>query len=450
MLKLGGLALAHRWLLPLKIRAAGKANPRGAARNCILIEAGGAISQMDTWDFKESKGQPKDLDVVKVSSDIYLSKTLFPQLVSEMHRVALVRSMRSPEISHAAGQYHTQAGRALNQAITNEIPAFGSVIAYELESRRKETDTFPTYMSANLAGGTSGQIGSGFLPPRCTGMDLDARAAFDQSGGDSEKIGPLLERRWRLWDRLADASESERSTMGAKALEYREFYGQAHGLLSDPRWSKVFAASKDERERYGDDGFGLGCVMARNVIAANAGTRFVYVYDGGPWDHHSGIFDRSNGQRNHYWTCMRLDKGLTSLIRDLASMPGSQPGKTLLDETLIAVTSEFGRMAKFNEVAGRDHWKFAYTSLLVGGGVKSGRIIGKTNEDGSKCIDTGWKHKEQPDRDNVVATIYSALGIDWSKTVENTPSGRAYEYVQTFPVGASEPISNDAIDELFQ
>jgi hypothetical protein len=52
--------------------------------------------------------------------------------------------------------------------------------------------------------------------------------------------------------------------------------------------------------------------------------------------------------------------------------------------------------------------------------------------------------------DNVVASIYSALGVDWTKRVQNTPSGREYEYVQTAPLGGSEFISNDEIGPLFE
>jgi len=87
--------------------------------------------------------------------------------------------------------------------------------------------------------------------------------------------------------------------------------------------------------------------------------------------------------------------------------------------------------------------------LFAGGGVKGGRIIGKTDEQGGYCVEPGWKHKPQPCQDNVVATIYSALGIDWRKTITNTPSGRAYHYVETAPVGAAEFINNDHIEELF-
>ena len=88
--------------------------------------------------------------------------------------------------------------------------------------------------------------------------------------------------------------------------------------------------------------------------------------------------------------------------------------------------SEFGRTPGMNPVAGRDHYKGAYAGLYAGGGVAGGRVLGTTDADGSTCLDTGWRHKTQPFMDNTVATIYSALGIDWTKTVTNTPSGRDY------------------------
>src|SRR5687768_1259259 len=99
VLKWGGVALAGsfveggRW--PLEVRAAAKANPRGTARNCIFVEMGGCISPMECWDAKETEQTPKDLDYQKVTSELTLSKTLFPQMSQHMHRVGLVRSMRA-------------------------------------------------------------------------------------------------------------------------------------------------------------------------------------------------------------------------------------------------------------------------------------------------------------------------------------------------------------------
>jgi hypothetical protein len=41
------------------------------------------------------------------------------------------------------------------------------------------------------------------------------------------------------------------------------------------------------------------------------------------------------------------------------------------------------------------------------------------------------------------------LGIDYSKTIDDTPSGRFYEYQQTAPLGGPEFIPRTEIHELF-
>jgi hypothetical protein len=446
VLQWGGVALASTWVdglvWPLDIRAAGTTNPRGTARHCIFIELGGAISPMDCWDFKETRWTPKDLDVTEVAKDLYISRTLFPQLSAQMGRVALVRSLQAPELIHFNGQYHTQAGRSLNPAVAREIPAFGSVIAFELASQRRPSDSFPAYVSTNLTKARAGSIGAGFLPTWTTGLDLDPSSVFEAFGGNAGGVNQVLEERWRLLSALAVVNEGQRKALGQRSSDYQTFYDEAHHLLTDERWSHVFTASDEDKQRYGADEFGLGCILARNLLKADAGTRFVYVYDGDRWDHHAGIFDRS-AEWNHYRTCTRLDKGLRAT-------PGHAPGKTMLDETLIVAQSEFGRTPGMNPVAGRDHYKGAYTGLYAGGGVIGGRIIGKTDMDGSTCTDSGWGHRTQPFMDNTVASIYSALGIDWKKTVKNTPSGREYVYVDTVSLGGGAMMVNDEIAPLFE
>jgi hypothetical protein len=450
--KWGGVALASSWVdglvWPLDVRAQGSATPRGTARNCIFIELGGAISPMDTWDFKETRWTPKDLDVTEVSKGLYLSRALFPQLVGRMDKVGLVRSLQAPELIHFNGQYHTQTGRSLNPAVAREIPAFGSVISYELGPTRRESDAFPTYVSTNLTKARAGSLGSGFLPTWSTGLDLDPSTVFAAFGGDMTGANQVLSERWRLLTELAKINEGQRAAMGQRAADYQTFYDDAYKLLQDPRWPKVFSASDADKQRYGDDEFGLGCILARNLLQQNAGTRMVYVYDGDRWDHHAGIFDKS-AEWNHYRTCTRLDKGLVSLIDDLSALPGTAPGKSMLDETLIVAQSEFGRTPGMNPVAGRDHYKGAYAGLYAGGGVAGGRVLGATDADGSKCLETGWRHKSQPFMDNTVATIYSALGIDWKKSVANTPSGRPYHYVDTVSLGGAAMMESDEIAGLF-
>src|SRR5215468_7470561 len=205
-LKLGGwgmlAAFADQTLWPVRARAAGKSNPRGTARFGIVVELAGAISHTDTFDFKENAGTPKDLDVRPVNNNsLYLSHRLFPELSKEMHRIAIVRSLKSHEVVHFRGQYYTQAGRPLNPVQAPEIPSVGSVISYELEKQRRETDTFPTYIGCNLDTSGCGALSTGFLHPRYSVLDVNLKAGMGGVAVDAEAL-KVLEERYRLLQEL--------------------------------------------------------------------------------------------------------------------------------------------------------------------------------------------------------------------------------------------------------
>src|SRR5207237_7981633 len=164
-------------------------------------------------------------------------------------------------------------------------------------------------------------------------------------------------------------------------------------------------------------------------------------------DYHSSIYDKPR-PTNLYVSAERFDRAFPALLEDLAGTPGQAPGKSLLDETLVVASSEFGRTTYVNNAAGRDHYDQVFTSALLGGGVKGQKILGKTDELAGKCLETGWASNRQPVIDNLVATIYSVLGIDWRKKVENTPSGRPYVYVQLAPICSLAVLNQNPIQEL--
>ncbi|MGH8246372.1 MAG: DUF1501 domain-containing protein [Gammaproteobacteria bacterium] len=451
LLRVGGYGLlgafADQALMPVRARAAGRTNPRGSARFAVVIELAGAISHLDTFDFKESKGTPQDLDVRPVGNDLYLSHRLFPELSKEMDKIAIVRSMRSHEVVHFRGQYYTQAGRPLNPAQATEIPSVGTVVAHEFESTRRETDTFPTYIGCNLDTSGCGALSTGFMHPRHSVLDVNLKAGMGGASVEGEAL-QVLEERYRLLRELDKALQSSRDGRDRRFGSFRDFQASAYQILGDPRWPKAFQMSKPDRERYGENELGLACLLARNLVQADAGTRYIHITHP-DWDHHGNIFEHSV-KSNHYVRCHEFDRGLANLLRDLsaASSP-RKAGASLLDETMIVMVTEFGRTpGPLNGRKGRHHYNPAYLSLFAGAGVKGGRILGKTDADGAQVIDTGWKYKRmQPRTENVYATIYSALGIDWKKEITNTPSKRAYRYVDL--LGATEIISDDEIADLF-
>jgi len=451
LLKFGGLGIAGaaaQGIWPLDIRAAttGKAIPRGNARNILYYEISGAISHVESWDFKENKGTPKDLDMRKLRDDLHISNLLFPRFQKHIDKFAILRTLQSHEEVHFRGQYYVQTGRQLNLAFAKEIPAVGSVMAMELEQRRRPADTFPSYMSFYLEKGAAGALSTGFLPPRFSVVDINPEAAVKGNKLDAKAV-ELMEERWRLLGKLRDANRKSVSAYGKEMAGYGDFYDTAHRLLTDARWPETFQIKEEDKKRYGNNPVGISAILARNVLAADAGTHYIHLCHPG-WDHHVQIWDRS-ASSNHYKLCSELDPALSSLMEDLSTTPSKHdPSKTLLDETLVVVMSEFGRTpGSLNNMAGRDHYNPCFPALFAGAGVKAGKILGKTDSEGEKTLDTGWGHKVSPRIENVVATMFSALGIDWTKEIKNTPSGRAYPFVD--PLGPHGYIPTDEISDLY-
>ena len=122
LLRYGGMGLAGATIgamWPLKIRAAEngpKVTPRNNARNVVFYEISGAISHLDTFDFKDNPAVPKDFQVRKIPTGIYFPVNFLPRIEKIMDRVAMVRSFVTHEEVHLRGQYYLQAGRPLNVA----------------------------------------------------------------------------------------------------------------------------------------------------------------------------------------------------------------------------------------------------------------------------------------------------------------------------------------------
>ena len=450
LLKLGGWGLAgaalHGFAPGRLSGGAPGVTPRGNARNVLFYEINGAISHLESWDFKENAGTPPDLDMYKHRDNLYLSDKLFPKFKKHIDKFAIHRTLLSHEEVHFRGQYYVQTGRPLNLAFASEIPAVGSVIAMELEQRRLPGDTFPIYMSFNLERAFPGALSTGFLDPRFSVVDIAPEVAGQGSSLDAGAL-ELIEERWRLLSRLRDAQRSRKATFERKVRGYDDFYDAAHQILADSRWPKAFEISDEDRERYGDNDVGVSCILARNVLLADAGTHYVHICHPG-WDHHVQIWDHE-AKTNHYKLCEEFDTAFSALMEDLSTMsPEGRPDTTLLNETLVVAMSEFGRTpGALNNMAGRDHYNAVFPALFAGAGVEAGLILGETDSEGAQCLDTGWERKEQPRIENVVATMYSALGIDWTKKIQDTPSRRTFSYVDE--LGAPGWIPTGEISSIY-
>jgi len=151
--------------------------------------------------------------------------------------------------------------------------------------------------------------------------------------------------------------------------------------------------------------FGQGALAARRLV--EAGSKFVtvfwdeYGFAGSGWDTHWEHYPRMKNE-----LMPGFDRGFSGLIADL-----DQRG--MLDETLVVVLSEHGRTPKINTSngGGRDHWSQAYSSLIAGGGIARGRVVGKTDRIGGTVTDRPVSPKD------MLATMYHLLGIDLETTL---------------------------------
>ena len=132
-----------------------------------------------------------------------------------------------------------------------------------------------------------------------------------------------------------------------------------------------------------------------------------------------------------------LDTALSAMLGDLTSAG-------LLASTLVVMVGEFGRtVGPLTAAAGRDHLAQQFV-FFAGGGVKGGTIIGQTNTTGGDTAVYGWSQNRYVYPEDVEATIYSAVGIDWTTVRHDDPLGRGFQYVPT-----TDPVQYFPINELW-
>ncbi len=421
----GPVAISGFWLLPmlrpLNIVAKENVTPRGGAECCIFLFLNGAASQLDTFDIKEGKWTPSDFDVRTVKPGLRLPHGLFAQLSGHLDDVVIARSMEAWESAHSRAQYYMQVGHQFSPARRNEMPAVGAVIASELAPRRKVSDFLPPFVSMNFAGTSGGLVRQGCLPYDCGPLPIEMKQGTEFVIPSDEKAA--FARRWQLREALERAAPD-----AAPSQEFASFYQSALGMMNAPGLAKTFNIPDEDRARYGSSTLGDSCVLARNLVQAEAGTRFISISHNG-WDLHADMFDPKN-KRNHYGLTRELDSAFSSLLADLKNSRG-QDGRTLLEKTFIVCMGEFGRTGGDLTInKGRDHNRSAFSAVFAGAGVKGGRAFGVTDANGVNVLKSEWEEKRSIYPEDVMVTIYSLLGIDWTRKITNTPSGRAFEYIE--------------------
>jgi hypothetical protein len=448
LLRVGGLSLIGGYLnafRPFNVRAQNKAKLLGTARQVLFLNIDGGMSQIDTLDAKEGPWTPNYFDIRSFANDLKLPAGLFKNLPGVLDKITVVRSMAAWDVVHGRAQYYIQTGHPLNLALAKEVPAIGAVVCHELAKQRKASDSLPAYIAMNLAGNQAGLINQGFLSAEFGPMSLAVGDA-PPNLAPQKGMEATMQRRWERLQQLDEGLRSGRAADRSFA-DYHEYYRGAWAIMNDPRVPEIFTLGDEDKKRYGASSIGNCLALARNLFKADAGTRFIMASHGG-WDHHGNIY--KEGSRNHPVLIRELDAAFSAFIQDLDSTPSKHtPGKTLLDETLVIAMSEFGRTtgAISETRLGREHYMQVHCGMFAGGGIRRGAVLGKTDDAGGKIVDFGWSAQRPIYMEDIACTIYSALGIDWTKTIDNTPSGRAFHYVE--PASSTKYVGFKPVQELF-
>ena len=410
----------------------GSATILNTAKNCIFILLPGAPSQSDTFDLRVGAWTPADFNPTTVNG-IDWPGGLLPSLAGQLSldRFSIIRSCQSTALVHALLQNWTQIARNPISATGKIAPNVGSVVALEVERQRRSNQKLPGFVALNGGGSLAG---AGYFSGKYAPFDVIPAANGLANLANQDGNGTFTTR----YNMLLAADSGLRvppSSFGTKVEEMADFYSSARQMMYDPAVIGAFQFNAADQAKYGNTAFGNACLTARNVLWSNLGTRYVQINLGG-WDNHQNIYAANRGI---YTPARQLDVALANLLVDLATIPGEN-GRTKLDETLVVVKGEFGRtVGRITSQQGRDHY-FVHSALMAGGGIRGGRVLGRTTADGAFIEDPGWSAGRPVYAEDIAATIYSALGINYTTVRHDDPLGRGFEYIPTTTSYVGQPI----------
>ncbi|MCF6311952.1 MAG: DUF1501 domain-containing protein [Verrucomicrobiales bacterium] len=380
-------------LLPSATRAqSGKGAGGGKAKSVIYIYLAGGMSHLDTFDPKDSKKVMGPSEAISTNVDGLRLGNHFKGLAKHADKIALINSMMSTNGAHEVATYMNLTGYSKRATIVH--PTIGP-FAEELLGKRGKI------LPDSVVVGPS-TSNSGYLDPSRSPLPI-----ADPAGGvpntqiqtDETRFDRRMEIAQRLGKRFTDKYKY------ASSQSYVEYYKQANQLLKSDELEAFDISQETNAAKYGSSRLGQGCLLAKRLV--EHGVRVVEVRVGG-WDMHVGL---ENGLASKV---PDLDRALTALIEELSSLG-------LLDSTLIAVNTDFGRTPAINMNAGRDHFPAAYSTMLAGGGIVGGQVYGATDKLGKKV-------KAKPvDPTDFVATMGYAMGVDLDEVIYS-PTRRPFTF----------------------
>ncbi|MFQ5734553.1 MAG: DUF1501 domain-containing protein [Planctomycetaceae bacterium] len=401
--------------LPTLLQAQAHGSSGGAnAKSCIVIYLWGGIGHQESWDPKphalsDLRGEFSPISTA--TTGVQFCEHI-PLMAKHTDKLAIVRSLHHNVGGHGGALYRSITAQGAPLGKARDRKNWPSLTAMISRFRQADKGTphaiAMPYLNYDNGALIQGQFG-GWL-----GVDYDPimmrTPAGRPYGGTSRYTNRELDlklnvERNRFARRRVLQNRLERDIGTPDDTErFDRFRQMASDMLFSSPVKLAYDLDREApriRTMYGNHIGGQSMLLARRLI--EAGVPVVQV-NAGAGDLAGGSGDNWDTHRNHFNKMKRrllpvFDRAFSALLTDL-----DQRG--LLDETIVAVLTDFGRTPKINKNAGRDHYPAVYTQVLAGGGIRGGQVYGSSDANGAKP-----KSKPCSPAD-FHATVYKALGID--------------------------------------
>jgi hypothetical protein len=425
LLSLDGTLAAH----PPQINPARPYAPRPShrvakAKNVVLIFCAGAVSQLETWDYKpeliKRDGTPlaggppvtfqgpsgnlarPQYEFRPRGQSGKMVSDMLPQLAELTDDIAFIHSLTSKSNTHGPAENFLSTGFVLDG-----FPSLGSWVTYALGSANQSLPAFIAIPDPRgVPQNGSNNWGPGFLPAAFQGTVFSSKESIRHLSAPG--IASDADRASRkLLQRMNQRHLAEHPGDGKLAARIASYELAARMQLSVPEISDFSTEPAHMLKLYGADdesnptkaAFARNCILARRLL--ERGVRFVQLFNGAyasggelNWDGHNKLKEQYDKH------AAILDQPAAALIRDLRQ-------RGMLEDTLVVWCTEFGRMPMFQAGAkGRDHNPNGFTCWLTGAGVRPGVSHGVTDEIGLNAVED-----IHPLYD-LNATILHLLGLD--------------------------------------
>ena len=310
-----------------------------------------------------------------------------PQLAQRAEHLTLLRTLRTPEQSHARAIHVASTG--YRPSTTVDHPSLGALASRYSPDANPDLPGFVQVFGRTVS--SAGFLGANHHPLHI--VDLEQGPG---QGASSEEIGERRQERRR--ELLKSIEQSFEGRGGRETVQaYQSMRGRARRLLTSPalRAFDLDQESLAVRKRYGENNFGQACLLARRLVEVGVAAVEV-VLEG--WDTHRDHHVRTRAN------CDMLDPGFSALIDDLRE-------REMEDQVLIVCMGEFGRTPEVVDGDGRDHWSRNWCVALSGGGTRGGVVVGETDELGKEIVDRPLSIAD------LFQTLSHLIGFDPDETI---------------------------------